>query len=287
MVNRMLPALAGAAFLIVAPAASEPPALEDVLRKAMDYVAAYQRDFVGVVAEESYRQSVDARNGSDPRGFPRQSSQRRDLKSDLLLVRTPSAEQWLQFRDVFEVDGKPVRDRDDRLAKLFLKPAGSVQTQIDDITNASARYNIGGINRNLNIPVLALTVLDADNRSGFSFSGSQKKVGKDGGIWTIDYQEHRAGTLIRSAGHEPTPTHGRLTVDAATGQVLGTELVAETRRLTAEIDVTYSMESSLGLLVPREMREKYTSQDGIAIEGRAVYSNFRRYQVLVDDKVRK
>ncbi len=267
----------------VAAAAAQPaPALDETLLKAAEYVAWYQRAFVGIVAEETYRQTATRRNGFDARGFARDASQRRDLKSDVLLVRTPGADEWLQFRDVFEVDGKPVRDRDDRLVKLFLEPPASVQTQIDDITNASARYNIGGITRNMNIPVLALAVLEAVNRRGFTFSASQKK---DQTI--IEYQEHRAGTLIRSNDNEPTPTHGRITVETATGRVLATELVAEARRLTAAIDVTYTSEPPLGLLVPREMREKYTSDDGTTIEGHATYGRYRRYQVLVDDKVKK
>src|SRR5581483_10523879 len=141
---------------------------------ATEYVAAYQQRFVGVVAEETYRQTVALRSGYDARGFARETNQRRDLKSDVLLVRAPSGDEWLQFRDVFEVDGKPVRDRDDRMVQLFLKPQAPVQTQIDAITNASARYNIGGVTRNLNIPVLALMVLDDANRRGFTFSGTQK-----------------------------------------------------------------------------------------------------------------
>ena len=96
-------------------------------------------------------------------------SQRRDLKSDLLLVRAPAGDRWIEFRDVFEVDGKPVRDRNERLTKLFLAPSASTQQQVDDIAAASARYNIGGVNRNVNLPVLALTVLEPQNRAWFSF----------------------------------------------------------------------------------------------------------------------
>ena len=43
---------------------------------------------------------------SDERGGVRQH---RELTSDLLLVKPAGADPWLQFRDVFEVDGKPIR----------------------------------------------------------------------------------------------------------------------------------------------------------------------------------
>src|SRR6185295_3431893 len=126
------------------PALAQTAALDDLLDKASDYVVEYERTFVGVVSEETYRQQVrGGRAGTDLRGFLVEApSQRRDLKSDVLLVRAPAGDRWIQFRDVFEVDGKPLRDRDDRLSKLFLRPSASAEKQVEDITTESARYNI-------------------------------------------------------------------------------------------------------------------------------------------------
>jgi hypothetical protein len=153
-----------AVFLAAVPALAQTPELDDVLDKAADYVATYERTFVGVVAEETYRQDVRGAAGVD-RGFAFDArGQRRDLKSDMLFVRAPTGDRWMQFRDVFEVDGKPVRDRTERLTKLFLQPSASMQRQVDDIAAASARYNIGDVNRNINLPVFALTVLEPHNR---------------------------------------------------------------------------------------------------------------------------
>jgi hypothetical protein len=199
----------------------------------------------------------------------------------MLLVRAPAGDRWIQFRDVFEVDGKPVRDRAERLAKLFLQPSASTQQQVDDIATASARYNIGGVNRNVNLPVLALTVLEPQNRAWFSFKGR-----KTGGTFELEYQEERGGTLIRGAGDRAMPSHGRFTIDHATGRVLASELIAESAALRARIEVAYALEPAMGVLVPREMREKYTLTDGSTIEGKATYARFRRYQVVVDEKVK-
>jgi hypothetical protein len=257
--------------------------LDAVLDKAGDYVAAYEQTFVGVVAEETYRQDVRGVGRTDQRGFAVEGQrQRRDLKSDMLLVRAPAGDRWLQFRDVFEVDGKPVRDRAERLEKLFLQPSASTQQQVDDIAAASARYNIGGVNRNVNLPVLALTVLDPRNRPWFSFKGSRKNAA----LFDLEYREERGGTLIRTGGDQPMPAHGRFTIDAATGRVLASELVAESGSLRAQIDVSYALEPAIGLFVPREMREKYTLKDGSTIEGRATYARLRRYQVTVNETVK-
>jgi hypothetical protein len=272
-----------AALLIALPALAQTPEVDAVLDKAGDYVAAYERTFVGVVAEETYRQEVRGVGRPDQRGFAVEGrSERRDLKSDMLLVRAPAGDRWIQFRDVFEVDGKPVRDRADRLTKLFLQPSASTQQQVDDIAAASARYNIGGVNRNVNLPVLALAVLEPQNRAWFSFKGTKKA----GMLFELDYREERGGTLIRGSGDQAMPSHGRFTIDLATGRVLASELIVESGSLRAQIDVTYTLEPAMGVLVPREMHEKYTLKDGSRIEGKATYARFRRYQVLVNETIK-
>jgi hypothetical protein len=284
------PLLLLAGVLALAPAAPRAqspdlPDLDDLVDKVTDYVAVYTRDFVGVVAEEIYRQDVRNRGGVDARGFPTEGQRSsRTLKSDMLLVRAPAGDRWLQFRDVFDVDGKPVRDRDERLAKLFLAPSPSAQQQVEDIKAASARYNIGGVNRNINIPVLALSVFDVANRPWFSFTIGRKKDA----LWDLEFREERSDTLIRGRGERGTPSTGRFTVERETGRVLASELHADTESLKAQIDVVYGAEPTLGgLLVPKEMREKYTLKDGSTVEGRATYARFRRYTVTVGETLKK
>jgi hypothetical protein len=282
---KLLGILAAAlAALAVSPVFAQTPEIDAVLDKAGDYVAAYEKNFVGVVAEETYRQQVQGGRGrTDARGFPVEAQgQRRDLKSDLLLVRAPAGDRWIQFRDVFEVDGKPVRDRAERLAKLFLQPSASTQQQVDDIAAASARYNIGGVNRNVNLPVLALTVLEPQNRAWFSFKGGRKS----GGTFELEYQEERGGTLIRTSGDHSMPSRGHFTIDLSSGSVLASDLIAETGSLHARIEVTYALDPGMNVLVPREMREKYVLADGSTIEGKATYAKFRRYQVTVDTAIK-
>ena len=264
-------------------AAAQAPDVDPLLDRVSDYVAAYERTFVGVVAEETYRQEMKPpRAGTDARGFPIESrSQRRDLKSDVLLVRAPAGDRWMQFRDVYEVDGKAVRDRPERLAKLFLQPSADARRQVDEITAASARYNIGSVNRNINLPVLALTILEPENRAWFTF-----RLGRKSATTTeLEYREERSGTLIRTSGDQPMPAHGHVTVETATGRILATMLAADDASLRAQIDVTYASDPAVDILVPREMREKYTTKDGSTTEGRATYANFRRYQVKVEEKI--
>src|SRR5688500_4791015 len=107
---------AASALIAVAMLASvraQEPALDTVLVRAADYVADYQNRLAAVVAEEHYRQQVI--NSSRPGRIS--ARQHRELRSDVLLVKLGQDDSWPQFRDVFEVDRKPVRDRDQRLYK--------------------------------------------------------------------------------------------------------------------------------------------------------------------------
>jgi hypothetical protein len=276
------------AALAVAAAVAAPraqaPDLDGLLDRAGDYVTDYEKTFVGVVAEETYRQQVRIPGGGrDVRGFPVDATvQRRDLKSDVLLVRAPAGDRWIQFRDVYEVDGKPVRDRDERLTKLFLQPSADARRQELDIAAASARYNIGGVNRTVNLPVLALSVLEAKNRPWFSFKiGKRSRTSAE-----LEFREEERGrTMIHGNDEQPMPAHGRFSIEIDTGRVLASMLAADTPTLRAQIDVVYGPEPSIDMLVPREMRETYTLKDGSVTEGRATYAKIRRYQVKVDEKI--
>jgi hypothetical protein len=272
-----------AALATVVVMRAQGPELDELLDRAGDYVEDYEKTFVGVVAEESYRQQVRIPGGRDLRGFPADSTlQRRDLKSDVLLVRAPAGDRWMQFRDVFEVDGKPVRDREERLAKLFLQPSADARRQEQDIAAASARYNIGGVNRTVNLPVLALAVLETKNRPWFTFRLGKKSRG----TVELEFKEEERGlTMVRGNDNQPMPVHGRFTIEADAGRVIASTLMTQTATLRAQIDVTYALEPSIGAMVPREMRETYTLKDGSVTEGRATYAKIRRYQVKVDEKL--
>jgi hypothetical protein len=264
--------------LAAQPAAQERPSLEAILARAGEYVLQLQTDLSGLVAEEHYTQDV---TGGGRR------SEHRDLKSDLLLVRPERADRYIQFRDVFEVDGRPVRDRDDRLVALFLRPALAAVDQLQAIADESARYNIGDGSRTINVPVVALTFLEPQNQARFKFTMA-KTVASVLVPWEIDYREVQPETLIRTTAARDLPARGRFRIDPLTGRVWMSELVAEDAAIRADITVTYPWEAALSLLVPVEMRESIwmpQRSSDIKITGRASYSRFRRFQVSVDESL--
>jgi hypothetical protein len=280
------------------------PSVADVLTRASAYVRDFEDHLAGIVAEEHYVQdSIPDGTYSPVRGL-RDSNprQHRDLTSDLLLVRPKGADRWIQFRDVFEVDGQPVRDRDQRLTKLFLSPWSSISDQVGQIVNESARYNIGSLERNINVPVLPLLFLDAANQSQFEYTrvvASHAPAGRPAapsglpsrpafalpaGAWEIHYRETAKGTLIRTTGNRDLPASGRFWIEPDTGRVLMSEFLLDDPTIHAAIDVSYQSTPVAGFLVPLEMHEEYQLIAAkVKITGVATYGRFRNFQVNVDE----
>ena len=284
-----------AATLIAQVAAQPRPALEIVLERAGAYVLELQRQLAGIVAEEDYVQDVRVSSIYGPTtrsGLP--TARHRELKSDLLLVRPVGADRWVQFRDVFEVDGRPVRDRNQRLMKLFVTPSSATANQAEQIALESSRYNIGNLQRTVNLPVLALAVLEPRGQPRFVFKriekGGQAPVRSAAAaaktVWVIGYREVEGQTMIRTTNFRDMPARGRFWIEPESGEVLATELIAEDLSVRGEITVGYEREPTLNVIVPIHMKERYDLRRGPSpVTGEASYRSFRQFQVKVDEKI--
>jgi len=257
-------------------------------------VADYHQKLQGIVAEESYSQNV-LRNviGRAGNQLRNQSSREdRQLRSDVLMVKLGNDDFWLQFRDVFEVDHKQVRDRDQRLYKLFVEAEKDARLQAETIQNESARYNIGPVTRTINIPILALMFFDSDTQANARYTqvkaGDLKRIeslANRDAIWVVEFRENPTETLVRGANHRDLPSRGRAWIDSTTGRILRTEHITDTPNLRATIAVTYRTEPGLNMLVPAEMRETYLAKFAdTRIDGHAIYSHFRQFTVSTTEK---
>lgn len=208
------------------------------------------------------------------------------LVSDFLLVQVPG-EGWLPFRDVFERDGKQVRDRQERLSSLFLNNSSrSAFDQARAIMNESARYNIGNVSRNINVPTLALPFLLAENHKRFSFKAGKKDEDEPGTV--IEYKETARPTFISTTNGRDLPVSGRYWLDERDGTVLKTELHAIDTSVEAHIIVTYEPDAATGMRVPVRMEERYRrGRDPLEVRGVATYSRFRRFQVNTSEEIAK
>jgi hypothetical protein len=273
--------------LIAATAATEPPSLKQALGNAAVYVTNFHRQLATIVAEETYVQEIKYQEEHESGG---QVVLRRRLRSDLLLVRPAGVDRYVEYRDVFEVDGDPVRDRAERVTRLLRDPAGGAK--LGAIIRESARYNIGRVTRTINTPLLPLMFFDAATQRRFTFTRQTKSapVLRDSAakeitnapvfrvsteVWAIAYRERGRNTIVRTPQGEDLPVHGRFWINPETGAVLISEIVAQVRDLTATITVSYQSEPLMGFLVPVEMRESYVSSRE-RVEGVATYGKFRQ-----------
>ena len=265
---------------------AQEPSLDVVLSRAAGYVAEYQKRLQGIVAEELYLQNYTGR------GRGRAISEGRRLRSDVLMVKLAGDDWWMQFRDVFEVDRRPVRDRDQRLYKLFIDAKADARAQAMTIQGESARYNLGPVTRTINIPIMALLFFEQVNQPRLNF-----KAGKAGNvkrfaelaaaenIWMIEFDEKGPGTMVKGANNKDIPSHGRAWLEHTTGRILRTELVTQDMQLRASVDVNYKTAPGIEVLVPGEMRENYMlRQSEIRIDGKATYDKFRQFSVSTSEK---
>ncbi|HEV3139337.1 MAG TPA: hypothetical protein VGY57_02410 [Vicinamibacterales bacterium] len=293
MTRRGLPTLACLTLLplmvlAAAPGDAPDPVLDAVLKRAGQYVLDFERQLSGVVAEETYVQT--SLNAS---GAPIMPGGRRQMKSDLLMVKPIGSSRYLAFRDVFEVDRREVRDRQDRLMKLFLEPSASTAAQVQAIMSESARFNIGRVYRNINLPPFALLFLDPGTQPGFKFKTTNGRrvelpmsASPPAAAMVVAYEETARPTVIQNREHGDLFSHGRLWIEPLSGRVLMTELLADNADISAFVEVMYREEPGIAPPVPVEMRERYIRRrDGSRTEGVATYSHFRQFQVKVDEKI--
>jgi hypothetical protein len=282
--------LAVATFLAAAsfatPVCAQSVSTPELLDRATAYVQQFVREFSNVVAEEQYVQESQKTPRETGSGFSRAfvpgTPERRELQSDFLLVRTDESSDWFAFRDVFSVDGRAVRDRQERLTKLFSQPTAFALQQVRQVALESARYNLSP-RRTINNPLLALGMLQARYRDRFDFSarGSDASVGAN--VIVVQYKERVRPTVLQTPGGRDLPVSGRFWIDAPTGRVLKTQLDTDG---ADSVSTTFAADSQFQIDVPVEMREAYEIGDASAT-GIARYGRFRRFTVQTDEQLRR
>ena len=271
-IHRCIPAFAIVAT--VAAGAAQYPKVDDkvrpVLESAAAYLDAYEKDLSAVVAAETYLQQIPA------------EARVRTLKSDLVIVSAPT-EGWVEFRDVYERDNAAVRDHDDRIAALFMKPNPNAAAQARRIADESARFNLmprrATFQRNLNVPFTALRFLRRVNqpRSYWQLDRSDIAAGRPAHV--ISFNERAMPRLIGTK--QDVGGRGLFWIDGETGAVLRTELRMPAATFRAVITVTYKADPVLKLWLPDVMTEQYTlltGTGGLDVNGRAEYSKLPAVQ---------
>jgi hypothetical protein len=269
------------------PAAAQPASadLPTVLARASAYVASYVKSLSSVVSEERYDQNLYRKGERTRVGITGDDYVTQTLVSDYLLVAVSGTSEWLPFRDVYSVNGAPIRDRNDRLLKLFIEAPADAYRQALRIRDESSRYNIGSGFRDTNVPTFALQFLSDQLRRGFSFTVKGHERRNDVDAVIVEFVETALPTVIVGADGTDVPARGRYWVDPADGRILRTRLETHPSGWANTIEVDFRYEPALGLLVPGQMVERRKGGTE-TLDGRAVYTNFRRFQVDTSIQIR-
>lgn len=286
------------------PGFSQAPTFETVLARARQVVADFAGTLGVLVADEECEQkayeSLREAKGSTSFGNPVQIGGLNPVRVDprgkrrrraaIAIAPTPGSAMvgrpWLEVRNVLQVDGRPVPNQEDRLSRLFRRPDWTVK-EAEEISQESARLNIGPSGRLTASPWLPLLVLHPTNERRFSFEKTGEESVQKTKAWKIDYRERTAPTLFM-AGNNPCGAAGTLWIDPLSGRVLRALLQCVDLQRSDFLSVmtaTYRQDEHLGLEVPVEMSERPESDSGkqwlgspgkLWVEGKCSYSGVRK-----------
>jgi hypothetical protein len=240
--------------------------------------AAYAQDYgnrlTNVVCEERQTQQIVEGDG--------RVKQQRTLRSDVLIVKSGTFAPQL-FRDVIDVDGKPVRDREKRVSKLFLERTSPDLDQWKRVASEGARYNIGTKRRAFDGWWMTMALL---RREPAAISGIRFAKTDEGFRFDEEPTPGRPATRGRLQGF-PLFAH----VDVAIGpegQVRRSTLLLDNpqrpTRFTAEVE--YKENPELRLLLPTEVREQFAHfhrRGNERLDVSSSYSKCREFQVSTEE----
>ena len=259
-----------------------------VLSSAMRYVMNYEQQFALLLSEEHYVQELqrppnpgDNLSRSNPGGGMRAGGamSRLLIKSDFLLVQLGGdGEGWMPFRDAFEVKGAKVRNRDDRLLKLFQANDKERFEKAARISDDTARHNLGNVARTINIPTLAMMFLHPRVNERFEFTDEGEETIAGRVLRRAAYREAARPTLIKTTRGRDLALTGHIWIDPFSGTVVKTDLNAADPAVRCAITVTYRKDEALDFWVPAQMDEYYKAALGLdEIVTTSTYSNVRRF----------
>jgi hypothetical protein len=278
-------------------AARTPQSLNELLARATAYVSTYESAFSLLVSEETYVQEIQrpiSSGGNLSRANPGGGIQgggavkRQVLRSDYLLVLLGPGGGWMPFRDVFEVNAAKVKDREDRLVKLFLSGDETRFDQADRIMAESTRHNIGNVARTINIPTLAMMFLHPKVRDRFRFEADGDETIDGRGVRRVSFKETARPTLMKTTRGADLAIYGHLWIEPETGVVVRTFMNASDPAVRANVKVTFRRDDTLAIWVPALMEEFYKAAQSLdEIHATATYANVRRFGVETDEKLKK
>lgn len=267
----MVLALGSAAVLVPgSPAAQQG---RDVVERVRDYIERFEREVSALVAEEHYIQRLETRIG------PSATHATRSLRSDYVLVKPADNLAWIGYRDVFDVDGTPVRERDSRIVDILTSTAPDSHERAAAFAFQGARFNLGPV-RTVNVPTMPMQLMSRRHAGRVVMRAG--RIDRRAGRATVTFFEPNPPTIVRTPDGDDVATRGEVVVRISDGAILGATLRFRFgRRATREearLTVEYGDVAGIPVPVPLRMIEQHPRVAGVSASGEATYANYRRFQ---------
>jgi hypothetical protein len=260
-----------------APIALSAQTAPDAIAQVRAFAERYQREAPSLVALEHYIQ-----NATYSRGTP----ERRELTSELVMVRLHGTAGWVSFRDVLAVNNRRIPDREERLLKLLQSPEANALAQARKIAQESARFNLGRITRTMNVPDMVLEYLQPGHADRIAFDAPRTDVIDSVPVAVLRFRETKGPSIIRNTVGADLRASGRVWAEPESGTIVRTELVLVDRGSRGTCTVEFGSDPRLAIRVPIKMTERYV-MTGESIDAVATYSDFRSFTVSTTEKVTK
>lgn len=260
------------------------PDVDALVSRLGAYLLEYEQQLSTVIAQERYKQS-ETQFGpgavADVAGNTRIRT--RSLDSEVAFLRLPGNAEWFGVRHVVRVDGRRVEGETPGLSAIITSGEADQAARIRAIVLASSQHNLGSA-RTINMPTVPLELLHPKHRHRFVFTlGGTTRIGRVR-AHELRYRELSGPSLILDPKGRAMLAQGGVWV-TPDGRVLRVTLhlafahqsVMNVRTGDNELRVDFAVNEALGMLVPRELREDFELAGGGRFQGRATYSQFRRF----------
>lgn len=254
------------------PQPAAPVPVGELLARASRWTARFERSLSGLLFRERYRQQQGPGN--------------RLLEANVFMLRPPGFGGFVVYRDVYRVDGRDIGDHTARLQALLTDGSASAMAQARTLTDESARHNLAGVRRNINVPTMPYEYLTAEHVRGITVREAGRETVAGLNVVVVDFQETARPTVVRSAGTTDVPATGRFWIHPESGAVPRAMSEFTVDRDKGRLDVQLTLHPALSLWVPKEMTEVWEGGQGRRLVGLARYDRFQRLNVATAEIIK-
>ena len=258
------------------PAAQQEPSLQALVTAAAEYTSIYSARMSGVLLDEELL-LTEVIPGS--RNVPVR------LSSDLVFVL--AGEGLITLRDPYSIDRSAIREKQPRILEILASPTPETWKRAQAYAREHAVYLRANVVIWFSDPALVFQCLAEQNRARLTFKLEGRKRLNGVQTYGLGFKEalDPDGRTILDIPGKPRVS-GRFWVEWPTGRIHQTEFWPQSDKDNARVQVQYTQDEKLNLLIPREAAHTFTAKEigfavtgtgGAGYDGRMTFESTARY----------